>query len=283
VLVQKRLRTVGAKCGIEGDVEFTSLLTGKTVLVTGASRGIGRGVATALAGTGAVVYATGRSIAGAVLPAAVVRLPCDHTDDGQVAAVFDRIRDERGGLDVLVNAAWGGYERMVEDGRFTWMLPFWEQPLWRWSAMIDAGVRAGYVASWHAASLMVPARSGTIVHLSHWAAQKHLGNVIYGIAKAATDKMTTHMAHELRPHNVAAVCIYPGMVRTEAVMAAAAVLDLSNSESPEFIGRGVAAVAADPDTLRWSGQVVTAAALAETYGFSDIDGKHPRPLTLDQV
>jgi NAD(P)-dependent dehydrogenase (short-subunit alcohol dehydrogenase family) len=255
----------------------------RIALVTGASRGIGRGVANVLAGSGATVYATGRSILGADLSPAVVRVPCDHTDDRQTAAVFDRIAAEHGRLDVLVNGAWGGYERMVENGRFTWMLPFWEQPLWRWDAMMNAGVRAAYVASVHAAPMMVPADRGLIVHLSHWAAQKHLGNVIYGISKAATDKMAAHMAHELRTHDVAVVSLYPGMVRTEAVMAAAAVLDLSNSESPEFIGHVVAALAADDDRMRWTGQTLVAAALAREYGIVDIDGKQPRPLTIADV
>jgi dehydrogenase/reductase SDR family member 1 len=167
---------------------------------------------------------------------------------------------------------------MVENGKFTWMNPFWEQPARRWSAMIDVGVRAGFVASQHAARLMVPARGGVIAHLSHWAARKRLGNVIYGISKAATDAMAMQMADELRAHNVTVVSIYPGLVRTEAVLAAG-VFDLSNSESPEFIGRAIAAMAVDPDAQRWNGQVVTAAAMALDYGFTDIDGKQPRPLT----
>jgi NAD(P)-dependent dehydrogenase (short-subunit alcohol dehydrogenase family) len=258
-------------------------LAGRTALVTGASRGIGGGVARVLAETGAVVYGTGRTIAQANLPSSVIRLPCDHADDEQVARAFDRIAAERGRLDVLVNGVWGGYERMMEDGRFTWPLPFWEQPTWRWSAMMDAGVRAGYVASQHGARLMLQANSGLIVHLSHWAAQKHLGNVVYGIAKAATDKMTAHMAYELRDHSVTVVSIYPGMVRTEAVMAFADYLDLSNSESPEFTGRIVAALAADPDAHRFTGQTLVGAALAQEYGIEDVDGRQPRPLTIEDV
>ena len=170
----------------------------QVALVTGASRGIGRGVAQVLSDAGATVYATGRSIADAQLPDRVIRLRCDHTDDEQVARVFDRILDDTGRLDLLVNGVWGGYEQMMEHGQFTWPKPFWEQPLWRWDAMMTAGVRAGYVASHHAARLMVPQRRGLIVHLSHWAAQKHQSNVAYGVSKAATDKMTAHMAHELR-------------------------------------------------------------------------------------
>ena len=145
----------------DGRMDFAGSLAGKTALVTGASRGIGRGIAVALADAGARVYATGRSIDSATLPDAVTRIACDHNDDDAVAQVFGRIQSECGGrLDVLANAVWGGYERMVENGKFTWGIPFWEQPLWRWSAMMDAGVRAGYVASQHAARLMVPARGG---------------------------------------------------------------------------------------------------------------------------
>jgi NAD(P)-dependent dehydrogenase (short-subunit alcohol dehydrogenase family) len=119
-----------------------------------------------------------------------------------------------------------------------------------------------------------------IVNISFWAAQKHIGNVAYGVSKAATDKMTADMAVELRPHGVTAVSLYPGLVRTEKVMEAARWLDLTNSESPEFIGRAVAALAADPDVMRYTGTVLVAASVAVEYGFTDIDGKTPRPLTL---
>ena len=151
--------------------------------------------------------------------------------------------------------------------------------------MMDAGVRAAFVCSSRAAKLMLPRGRGLIVNISFWAAQKHIGNVIYGLAKAATDKMTADMAHELHSHGVAVVSLYPGLVRTEAVMQAADAgwLDLSNSESPEFIGRVVAALANDPEVLSRSGQVLVAAAMAEEYGISDVDGRHPKPLTLGSV
>jgi NAD(P)-dependent dehydrogenase (short-subunit alcohol dehydrogenase family) len=149
--------------------------------------------------------------------------------------------------------------------------------------MFQAGARAHYVASQLAARMMVMQRSGLIVNISFWAAQKHIGNVAYGVAKAATDKMSSDMAHELREHNVAVVSIYPGLVRTEAVMRAAEWLDLSNSESPEFIGRAVVALANDPNVMNKSGMVLVAAQLAREYGFTDVDGKTPRPLTLEDV
>jgi NAD(P)-dependent dehydrogenase (short-subunit alcohol dehydrogenase family) len=254
-------------------------------LVTGASRGVGRGVAVSLAEAGFTVFATGRTIDSAPLPDAVVRIRCDHRNDGETAAAFARIAAQVGALDVVVNSAWGGYEQMVENGQFTWALPFWEQPIHRWASMMDAGVRAAFVVSAHAARMMVPARRGLIANLSFWAARKHLGNVIYGISKAATDKMTADMADELRAHGITVVSLYPGLVRTEAVMQAArgGWLDVSNSESPEFIGRVVAALAADPRLPERSGQVVVAAAAARELGVADLDGRQPTPLTLERM
>jgi dehydrogenase/reductase SDR family protein 1 len=249
-------------------------------LVTGASRGVGRGVTIALAAAGFQVFATGRSIASADLPREIERMVCDHLDDSQTRAAFERIPDH---IDILVNSAWGGYERMVEDGQFTWPLPFWEQPRHRWTSMLDAGVRAAFVASSLAARRMVPRRQGLIVNISSWAARKHIGNVIYGVSKAATDKMTSDMAQELRPHGVTAISLYPGLVRTEAVLAAAAAgwFDLSNSESPEFIGRVIDALWRDTALLDRSGQVLVAAAVAAELGVRDVDGKQPVALTLE--
>jgi NAD(P)-dependent dehydrogenase (short-subunit alcohol dehydrogenase family) len=121
------------------------------------------------------------------------------------------------------------------------------------------------------------------VNVSFWSARKHIGNVAYGVGKAATDKLTADTAHELRPYGVTAVSLYPGLVRTENVLESAAFLDLSNSESPEFTGRAVAALADDPDVARRTGQVLVAAQLALEYGFTDVDSRQPRPLTPDDV
>lgn len=256
-----------------------------TAVVTGASRGVGRGIAIALADAGYKVFGTGRNILAADLTAAVVRIRCDHLRDEETAAVFERVDAEGGSLDLLVNSAWGGYERMVEDGRFTWPLPFWEQPAHRWTGMLDAGARAAWVAGSHAARRMTAARRGLIVNISSWAARKYIGNLIYGVAKAANDKMTQDMAHELKSHGVAAVSLYPGLVRTEAVIAAAQAgwFDLSNSESPEFIGRVIAALANDPALMERSGKVLIAAELAIGFGVRDVDGRQPQPLTLETV
>lgn len=258
-------------------------LRGRVALVTGGSKGVGKGVVEALGEVGATVYVTGRSVADTEFSAACIPIPCDHTDDGQVESAFARIYSDRGRIDLLVNNVWGGYERMIEDGQFTWTLPFWRQPLFRWDAMFSAGVRAHFVASRLAARRMVEQRSGLIVNISFWPAQKHIANVPYGVSKAATDKMTRDMAHELTEYGVAVVSLYPGLVRTEKVMEAAEYLDLTNSESPQFIGRAVAALATDPNILALTGSVVLAASCAEKYGFTDVDGRRPRALTIDDV
>ena len=256
-----------------------------TALVTGASRGVGKGVAIALAGAGYTVFGTGRTIESADLPSAVIRIRCDHTSDADTDAAFAQVAERTSSLDVVVNNSWGGYQRMMDNGAFTWGLPFWQQPAHRWTSMMDAGVRAAWAVSARAVPLMLPHKRGLIVNVSVWSAQKFIGNAIYGVAKAATDKLTADMAHELRPHGVAVISLYPGLVRTESVLEAAkyGVFDLSKSESPEFIGRVVAALARDPRVADRSGQVVVAAAAAIELGVTDVDGKQPAPLTLDTV
>lgn len=270
-------------------------------LVTGASRGMGKGVALGLGEAGATVYVTGRTTvegqSAARLPGTIqatadavtqlggqgIAIRCDHRNDTEVAALFERIRAEQGRLDILVNNVWGGYEHFTDGTEFWKEKGFWNVPLSRWDAMFEAGVRAHNVASAFAAPLMIAQGGGLIMNISFWAAQKYLGSVIYGCAKAADDAMARDMAHELRAHNVAVLSLYPGLVRTESVMQAAAHFDLSNSESPQFQARAVAHLAADPDRIQKSGQVLVSAALALAYGFSDIDGKQPQPLTLEMV
>jgi dehydrogenase/reductase SDR family member 1 len=254
-------------------------------LVTGGSRGVGRGVVIGLVKAGFCVYATGRSIALAELPDEVRRVPCNHLHDEGTDKVFQTIEANGESLDLLVNCAWGGYERMVENGVFTWPAPFWKQPMHRWTSMMDAGVRAAFVCSARAAQLMVPQHHGLIVNISFWAAQKRIGNALYGISKAATDKLTSEIAQELNPFGVAAISLYPGLVRTEAVIAAAAsgAFDLANSESPEFIGRVIAGLFKDPDLMKRSGRALVAASIAAELGVTDIDGRAPRALTIADV
>lgn len=279
----------------------TGGLDGRICIVTGASRGVGKGVALALAAAGATVYASARTGTDATpvrdpekqgsleglerdaqgLPGRIVTRVCDHADDGQTEGLVGEVVASHGQLDILVNNAWPGYEFIVEGEAFTWGDPFWRQPMWRFDAMIGVGLRAAYCASRIAASAMVERGDGLIVNISYWAARKFIANTVYGVSKAATDKMSADMAHELRPHGVAAVSLYPGIVRTEAVMLNAGHFDLSNSESPEFVGRVIAALAQDAALMDKSGGVHVAAALAREYGLTDIDGKRPEPLTLE--
>lgn len=279
---------------------MTKTLQGKVALVTGASRGVGKGIAIGLGEAGATVYLTGRTLqegqAAVDLPGTIseaatavdaaggrgIAVRCDHRDDRQVEALFEQIAREQGRLDILVNNVWGGYEHFFDGTEFWKERGFWSMPLSRWDAMFQAGVRAHYIASVLATPLMIAQGDGLIVNISFFAAQRSDMGVAYGAAKAADDRMAQAMAHELRPHHVAAVSLYPGLVRTEGVLKAA-VFDLSNSESPQFVGRAVAALAADPKRMEKSGQVLVAAALALEYGFTDIDGKQPRPLTVDEA
>jgi dehydrogenase/reductase SDR family protein 1 len=276
-------------------------LAGKVALVTGASRGVGKGIALGLCEADATVYITGRTVeegkAAVALPGTIhqtaqeaarlggrcIAIQCDHREDREVESVFQRIGAEQNRLDILVNNVWGGYEHYHDGTEFWKETGFWTVPISRWDAMFQAGVRAHYVASVLAAPIMIAQQAGLMVNISFFAGQRDDKGVAYGVAKAASCRMAACMAHELREHGVTVVCLYPGLVRTESVMKAAEYFDLSNSESPQFIGRAVAALAADPEILRKSGQTLVAAALAQEYGFTDVDGKQPRALTVEEV
>jgi NAD(P)-dependent dehydrogenase (short-subunit alcohol dehydrogenase family) len=270
-------------------------------LVTGASRGVGKGVALGLGEAGATVYVTGRTTvegaAASKMPGTVaqtadevtalggrgIAVACDHCDDEQTRTVFAQIARKQGRLDVLVNNVWAGYEHFTDGSEFWLEKGFWDMPLERWDKMFRSGVRAHFACSALAAPVMIAQGSGLIVNISFFAAQRNDRGVAYGVAKAADDRMAACMAHELRPHNVAAVSLYPGLVRTESVLANAAYFDMSNSESPQFIGRAVAALAADPEVMAKSGRALVAAALALEYGFTDVDGRQPRPLAVEET
>jgi len=263
----------------------------KIALVTGSSKGVGKGIAKGLGEAGAKVYVTGRSkdIQHATKEVNEaggkgVAVNCDHRNDDEVQQLFELIKKQDGKLDILVNNVWGGYEQMFnENQEYIWEKPFWEQPTDYWDLMFASGVRAHYVSSRFAAKLMAKQGSGLIVNISFWAAQKYINNVAYGVSKAATDKLTFDTAHELKPHNVAVISLYPGLVRTERVMQAAEYLDLSNSESPTFIGMVISALANDPDVMQKTGSVQIAAELGLEYDITDINGKQPKPLTLQDV
>jgi len=276
-------------------------LQGKVALVTGASRGVGKGIALGLGEAGATVYITGRTVkegeAASKMPGTVfqtakevddlggtgIAVACDHCDDLQVRSLFERIRSEQGRLDILVNNIWAGYEHFTDGTEFWKEKGFWDMPFERWDKMFQAGVRAHFVASALAAPLMIAQKSGLIVNTSFFAAQRVDRGVANSVAKNADDHMAACMAHELCEHQVAVVSLYPGLVRTESVMANAQYFDMSNSESPQFIGRAVAALAADPKIMEKTGKVLVAAQLALDYGFTDVDGKQPRPITVDEA
>jgi NAD(P)-dependent dehydrogenase (short-subunit alcohol dehydrogenase family) len=271
-------------------------LSARIALVTGASRGAGAAIAAVLGEAGATVYVTGRSsragartedMPGTVEDAAAavsarggtgIGVVCDHTDAAQVQELVARIAADHGRLDLLVNNAWGGYEDYDAAG-FT--APFWEQPLQqRWDAMFGAGVWPTMLTSHRAAPLLA---DGALVACTiAWAQGAYTGSAIYDTAKACIARFAFAMAHDLRERRVTAVAIAPGFMRTERVLAAHAAhpFDLSTTESPEYLGRAVAHLAADPDRLTRTGALLTAGELARAYGFTDVDGSQPEPFTI---
>ncbi|VTU30301.1 SDR family NAD(P)-dependent oxidoreductase [Variovorax sp. RA8] len=268
-------------------------LEGKVAVVTGASRGVGKGVAVALGEAGALVYATGRTLdpgtsqwpgslqetAGEIARRGGTCIPvlCDHADDHSVKRVFERVHDEQDGrIDVLVNNVFAAPARMPVN------VPFWELDDEIWETLLRVGLRSHYVASRCAAPRMVARRQGLIVNTSSGGAVRYTFNVPFGVQKAGVDKMAKDMAHDLKPFNVAAVVIWPGFIKSEKFLAqpermppALAQRIMENGESPEFAGRAVAGLAADSRIMEKTGQLHLVAELAEEYGFTDIDGRMP--------
>jgi NAD(P)-dependent dehydrogenase (short-subunit alcohol dehydrogenase family) len=266
-------------------------LSGRVAVVTGASRGIGKGIALALAAEGATVYVTGRTVTPGPsgLPGSVgetaaecdrrgghgIAVRVDHADDDAAAGLFDRVRWEQGRLDVLVNNAFALPDDLTEPGGF------WEKPLADLE-MLDVGVRAHYVAAWHAARLMVPRRSGLIVEISGYTGVAYTYGVLFGTCKSAVDRMARDMAIELRPHGVCSISLWQGLTLTErAVRNLATVPGLAGGAAtrpedactPEHPGRVIAALAADPELMRHSGGTFITAELARAYGVVDVDGR----------
>ncbi len=258
---------------------------GRVAWVTGASRGVGRGIAVALGEAGWVVYATARSSAAGRttrLPGTIeetaaavsaagghgVGVACDHRDDAAVEAVAARIAAEQGRLDLLVNNAWGGYEGLAAGEWDQWNAPLWEQPVGLFDAMFGGGVRAHYVALARCAPLLIATPGSLAVTVSVAITDEGLRGhgAAYAMAKAADDRLAQVAAAQLRAHGVASVAVHPGWVRTETVLLYAAQLDLTGSESPEGVGRAVAALAADPELLSLTGRALGVSELAARYG-----------------
>ena len=276
--------------------EGSRALSGKVAVVTGASRGVGKGVALALAAEGATVYVTGRTVTTGSypLPGTVgetaaeidrrggkgVAVQVDHARDDQVAALFDRVRQEQGRLDILVNNAFSLPEDLTEPQ------PFWKKPLSNWE-MVDVGVRSNFVAAWHAARIMVPRKSGLIVATSGYVGVTYTYGVVFGTCKSAVDRMARDMAVELKPHHVASVSMWLGLTFTERAernlkrnpaMTPQTVTDPKVGSSVEFPGRVIVALAQDPQIMSRTGGTYIAAELAQEYGVTDIDGRAPPSL-----
>jgi NAD(P)-dependent dehydrogenase (short-subunit alcohol dehydrogenase family) len=262
-------------------------LSGKVAVITGASRGIGKGIALALAEQGATVYVSGRTVTDGSYPlpgtvgetAAEVNrrggkgfaVQVDHAKDEQVAALFDQVRREQGRLDILVNNAFALPEDLTEPQ------PFWEKPLSNWQ-MVDVGVRSNFVAAWHAAQLMVPGKSGLIVATSGYVGVTYTYGVVFGTCKSAVDRMA---------RDIASLSMWLGLTFTERAernlkrnpaMTAQTVTNPAVGSSVEFPGRVIVALANDPDIMKRSGGTYIAAELAQDYGVTDIDGKVPPSL-----
>lgn len=252
-------------------------------LVTGASRSVGKGVALALGTAGWTVYVTARRDGPLQQTAAevtarggqAVAVVCDHRDDDQIAALFARITDEQDGrLDLLVNNVWA-----APKGFAGFSDPFWKRPISDWDSLIGVGLRAHYVAAVHAAPLMVARGSGLIVNISSFGTRGYLHSVLYGMSKAGLDKMAADMAVDLNGTGVSALSLWPGLVKNEAMLALG--IDnfqgfpLANAETPEFIGRVIVALAADPGIAARSGHTLITAEIARDYGVTDVAGNQP--------
>lgn len=266
------------------------LIQDRVVVVTGASRGAGKGIAVALGATGATVYVTGRSRreGDAPLPGTVqataeavtaaggrgIAVYCDHADDAQVAQLFEQVRQEYGRLDILVNNATVLHDALTDTG------PFWSKPL-ALANILDVGLRSHYAASWFAAPLLLANGEGLVVNTSSFGGRIYMHGPAYGAGKAGIDKMAHDMAVDFRPHRVAVVALWMGLLateRTRRVFAAepekyAGMAD--TAESPEFSGRVIDALARDPDLMDRSGKVWIGAELGEAYAITDIDGRQP--------
>jgi NAD(P)-dependent dehydrogenase (short-subunit alcohol dehydrogenase family) len=291
-------------------------LAGKVAIVTGASRGGGRGIAVELGAAGATVYVTGRSTreapatsyAGLLKQAGLTTLPgsiddtaeevtraggrgipvrCDHTDETQVRDLMARVGREQDRLDLLVNNAWGAHETFTPANLSA---PFWEQPLDSWDSMFNRGVRNHLLSCRAAAPRFIQQKGGLIVTTTFWDHDRYLkGNLFYDLAKAAMNRLAFGVAQELRPHGVTSLAVSPGWMRTEFVMMGHKTDEqhwqerpaLVRTESTRYLGRAVAALAADPQVFEKTGRVHLVGDLAREYDFTDVDGRVIPPFAME--
>ena len=274
-------------------------LEGKVAVVAGATRGAGRGIACALGEAGATVYCSGRSVRGKPAtgrrPETIeetaemvsarggvgIHAQTDHTVEGQVQALFARVKAEQGRLDVLVNDVWGGDE-LTEFGK-----TFWGVSLEKGRVMLERAVFSHIITSHYGAPLLIETGRGLIVEITDGDSFSYRGNIFYDMVKTSVIRLAFAMARELRRRNVTAVALTPGFLRSEAMLdhfgvteknweeAAKKEPDFIASETPLYVGRAVAALAGDPEVAKKSGRVFSSWDLAVEYGFTDADGRQP--------
>jgi NAD(P)-dependent dehydrogenase (short-subunit alcohol dehydrogenase family) len=276
-----------------------SNLKGKVALVTGATRGVGKGIAVGLGEAGATVYITGRSLessnvsnrlSGSLQETQLavenaggkcIAVAVDHSDDEQVRLLFERIQNERGQLDLLVNNVFSG----VSAIRNAYGKPFWQSEPNLWDSINNVGLRSHYVASVYAARLMKKRSTGIICTISSWGGISYLFGAAYGAGKSACDRLAADMAVELKPDNIASISIWPGIVGTEQIIdfaqqtaennAQTTLGDGYNWETPLLTGRAIAALASQPNIMQYTGKVQIVAELAEKYNLVEANGDRP--------
>lgn len=266
-------------------------LQGKIAVVTGASRGAGRGIAFELGSAGATVYVTGRSVKGATTDnrsetieetadgvtsrgGKGIAIRCDHTSDIDVRNLFEQIEREHGRIDILVNSVFGGSESSLPSGEGR---HFWERPVEHWDAMMVAGPKAYLLTTRYAVPLMKQHHKGLIVNITFFIKDKISGNLYYDLAMNAINRMTIGMAKELKDFNISTVAVCPGWMRTERVTDSGFGPEDGTTETTAYVGRAVVALATDSTVSKFSGDTIMVAELARKYGFTDVDGTQPLP------